>query len=625
MYKYARSYAYLAPGENRFTLEIVQEGFSNREYTVIVAKDSAVTVEIDVDGVVTVRERNDVGLCLSWVTDSDEYEREYYMEDVINMNNIGTIRWPMGTLAMKYIWNTKDENGNYHYPIKPRYLDQNDLQNRLSWVMGEEPGQIKNEMNFDEFLDLVAATGATAVIDVNAHGDLVSGNDITYEELLDAAEEQVRYAKERGFTGLYWEIGNEIESVFNNREKIDQYIARYHEFYDRMIAVDPTAKIGPGLYLAAQKTQSQMPVMEALRDKMDFIVTHQYGGHGFASNEMNYDGYVNNNDPNKHPIRKIQLISSYIDELADKYGEQYRNKYEILVTEYSGYHPSQWKDYSEAVIYKGLHSFEILAEMMLHPRVGPTHFWLTRTPWVNSLEQAQTTKIDHNALKWDGSVNALGKAIAVLSTNMHETWVKAETLDDFKVKSYASFDPETKDLTIFLLNRQNNSVNADVTLSNYEAAAYDISAYVYEGKNGLYYDTEFRYEEIEAPQLAGNKLSVNLKPASITVIKMKPEDKLFVISETSIDKNAGISVNATVSPVEGFAGGKAAVAFKLLKGDTVIGVFSSERDITEAMKFNVQFHGYSGDEYKVKIYVWDKLDNSTDSIGVNIAEPVEVE
>lgn len=618
----------LTPGENRFTLEIAQEGFRNREYTVIVQNESSVNVRIDSNEILTVRERNDVGLCLSWITDSDQYERTYNMKQVLEMNNFGTIRWPMGTLAMNYIWNTKDENGNYHYPIKPRHLNQTQLNGSLSWVKGDEPGQIKNEMNFDEFLDLVAETGATAVIDVNAIGDLVSGNDITLEELLDAAEEQVRYARQRGFTGLYWEIGNEIESVFNTREKIDQYIARYQQFYERMKAVDPTAKIGPGLYLAAQKDNSQMPVMEALRDKMDFIVTHQYGAHGFSEDERNYDGYVNNNDPNKHAIRKIQLISGYIDELADKYGEQYRNKYEILVTEYSSYFASKWKDYPDtAVIYKGLASFEILAEMMIHPRVGPTHFWVTRTPWVSSLEQAMTTKSDHNALNWDGTLTVLGKAIAILSTNMHDTWVKAETVDDFRVKSYASIDRETKDMTIFLLNRQNTSVNASVTISNYDADEYDISAYVFEGKNGMYYDNEYKYDETEAPEIEGNELSVRLNPASVTVIKLKPlgSDRTFVISNTSIDKDAGISVNATVSPVEGSEGGKAAVAFKLLKGDAVIGVFSSEQDITEPVEFNVQFHGYSGDEYKVKIYVWDKLDNSSDSIGINLADPVEVE
>jgi len=53
-------------------------------------------------------------------------------------------------------------------------------------------------------------------------------------------------------------------------------------------------------------------------------------------------------------------------------------------------------------------------------------------------------------------------------------------------------------------------------------------------------------------------------------------------------------------------------------------LYSGKQLIDETVEFEVRFHGYSGSQYKVKAYVWDKLDSSPYSIGVDLAEPVEV-
>ena len=99
----------------------------------------------------------------------------------------------------------------------------------------------------------------------------------------------------------------------------------------------------------------------------------------------------------------------------------------------------------------------------------------------------------------------------------------------------------------------------------------------------------------------------------------------FTIEDVSIDKGAGIAVEATIT-ANTSGGGNAVVIFKLMKKDgTVIGLYSSKQYIEDSTEFQVKFHGYSGDDYKVKVYVWDKLDSSVESIGVNLAEPVEVE
>lgn len=341
----------LTTGDNRIVLEILEDGRQPREYIVLIKRASIVDIEVDPSNILVTREGpNPAGLCLSYVTDSDLYERKYTMEEVIKNHNFGTIRWPMGTLAMYYAWNSMDEDGNFHYPIEPRYVLPDNLYNNFPWASVEgEPGKMHNEMNFDEFLTLAKNTGATPVVCVNVGGDLYPGATIDYDELKKLAAEQVRYAKEQGLTGIYWEIGNEVEFVFDNAklphlteaQRVQMYIDRYHEFYDVMIAEDPTAKIGVGLNLAAQKDNWQMPVIEGCKDIMDFVVTHQYGGHHFtgAGIPAAYEGYLNNDySMATHAIQKINLISSYIDELGvDANGIPYSEKLEIVVSEYSSH------------------------------------------------------------------------------------------------------------------------------------------------------------------------------------------------------------------------------------------------------------------------------------------------
>lgn len=111
----------------------------------------------------------------------------------------------------------------------------------------------------------------------------------------------------------------------------------------------------------------------------------------------------------------------------------------------------------------------------------------------------------------------------------------------------------------------------------------------------------------------------------ITVNPAAEDEYAFTIGNVSIDKQAGIAAEATIT-ANPDKGGDAVVIFKLIKTDgTVIGLYSSEQYIEDSATLRVKFHGYSGDEYKVKVYVWDELDSSFFSIGTNMADPVEIQ
>lgn len=94
------------------------------------------------------------------------------------------------------------------------------------------------------------------------------------------------------------------------------------------------------------------------------------------------------------------------------------------------------------------------------------------------------------------------------------------------------------------------------------------------------------------------------------------------VTKTSINKIGGIQAEATVNAYEA---SNAVVIFKLIDGLVPVGLVAIEDDISEVETFSALFPGHSGDDFSVRIFVWDKLDNSADYMGIDLAEPVTIE
>ena len=96
----------------------------------------------------------------------------------------------------------------------------------------------------------------------------------------------------------------------------------------------------------------------------------------------------------------------------------------------------------------------------------------------------------------------------------------------------------------------------------------------------------------------------------------------LAITEATINKVGGISVQATVTAIEATKG---VAIFKLMKGSVPIAIVATEHTIVDTRKFTAQFPSYAGDEYSVRVFVWDKLDNTLEYVGIDLALPVTVE
>lgn len=95
------------------------------------------------------------------------------------------------------------------------------------------------------------------------------------------------------------------------------------------------------------------------------------------------------------------------------------------------------------------------------------------------------------------------------------------------------------------------------------------------------------------------------------------------IIETSIEKDYGIRATAKIRPI---IPGDAVVIFKLVEnGNIPVALMSvHEEFVDEEVELKAHFPGFMGDEYTVRLLVWDRLDNSVEYMGIDLTEPVDI-
>lgn len=115
--------------------------------------------------------------------------------------------------------------------------------------------------------------------------------------------------------------------------------------------------------------------------------------------------------------------------------------------------------------------------------------------------------------------------------------------------------------------------------------------------------------------------------AGITELKIFGKIKTYefplVISSGTIDVHGGIIAQTTVEAMEDCEG---VIIFKLMKGVVPVALVAIEESFVggASEKFTAQFPQETGVEYWVKVFVWDKLDNSMMYAGVDLALPKEL-
>jgi len=416
-----------------------------------------------------------------------------------------------------------DENGNFHYPVKPR-LVMKQLNNSIrQWAPTDNNGYfIKPHMDFDEFLELALLTGVTPVIATTVLVDLFDSSVISYQDFLKTIEEQVKYAVAKGATKAYWEIGNEMESIElagyiseDPKVSVPLYIKRYHDIYNTIKRVDPTAKIGPGLLYAGTTSEYgnwARDILEGTKDKMEHLVTHQYGN-TIPGPIADYEIYK---EFNNSAITKINCAKTALRNLGPAYEDM-----EIIVTEFTSKINSRKPGYADVggIMYKALFSMDIIGQMMNVPGITQIHQYVTRTPFrsLNAIFNFDIATEDTNSFYFNGTPTIMGMPVLIASKHLRETSVSAGSSSKY-VNVYASKSSDGAK-SIIIVNKDDLPSKVNINITN-NATPANVKTYQLTGATHSPMDRDFDYQEIQTATIGNNTINTTLSPASITVISI---------------------------------------------------------------------------------------------------------
>ena len=415
-----------------------------------------ININVDVSKVSSTVDPHAVGLCLSYPTDDDNYfpQRIQSHAQAFNTMKVKTLRFPMGTLGDNYLWTTPGTYKAVSTGLTPRVVSR--VEHPGKWTkFCNNDGTLKPEvsLDFDEFMHLIKKTGSEPVIMVNAFGYRLKEAEYSYDQLKTNAIEWVRYAnKIRKYNIKYWEIGNEL-SVADNKKYItkEEYINLFNDFAAAMKAVDPSIKVGvaPGF--------KYFDVVNNTAPLVDFIVPHQY--QSAVHNYLEYNKLVDINTD------YINSANNAINNMP----AQYRDKMEILVTEFGSTMPNgKWNlpgisnDISNSLV-KSLYTYEmILSALKKYDRIKYMHRWVTHSPF-NNRGQGDNY---HNALDQKLNLTSQGKSIQLFNSFVQEQMLNVNTING-KVRAYAMYTPTSKNLSIILINKDSVTNDVQINLSNY--------------------------------------------------------------------------------------------------------------------------------------------------------------
>lgn len=457
-------------------------------------------ITIDVETILTDVSEGPVGLCGSFLLDSDlNNNRNKTMVEVFTENKIHNYRFPMGALAENYLFHAPGDYSDAINGLRPEVCSMEKPPANWTEFVGAN-GTFKGCMDFDEFMGVCINADADPIIMLTSYGWKLPGAKVSRQQCIDNAVEWVRYANvTRRWNIKYWEVGNEVD-IHADIISLSEYMDFFKDVTLAMKAVDPNIKVGIGI-LNGSSTDYYKYAFENFSGILDFVVVHSY-----QSGISNYNDYKSNT---WDYVSSISTLNSTINTYASP---ELKNRLEILVTEFSSFSPGGDWENSGNNIYKALCNFEkLMNALSMFDRIRTMNFWVTQSPWGDTNTVDDADALDHN-----NNLTAMGKTLALASEFLKEKMVQAPRVSG-SVRTYASYDTETKALAIWLVNKKDAKVTAKVNLDNY-SGGFKNQVFVFTGSSPQ--STTYKYDQISSLNFSENSFTTVLDPFSITVINL---------------------------------------------------------------------------------------------------------
>ena len=377
-------------------------------------------ISVDTSEVIADTSRRQIGINLNYLRDDNRnLPNARPIEDALVEMGVRYLRYPGGEKSDYYLWSLPP----YDAP-NPQVFDRRG-EHGDSYKSGYAPGH--HLLDFDGFMAVCLRVGAAPYVVIGATPiEGLATGPITMQQYMDNAVSWVRYANIVKKYGVkYWEIGNENWQSLTADDCADLAV----RFSRVMKIVDPAIKIG----VSGNSRAYFETLLQKAGHDIDFLVASCYPCYEWRS----YDYYAGKAEVNLIP-------SGVIEAIRDFGGGRFKDKIKVVAAEVNSWDWSQDGWSTESNLGHALVTWEIFGQLLTNEMIDFGMLWTTR--WMdykgvgiaNALGPANELKLPGIALKIWGRF-LLDKMVAVDRT---ETLV-----------NYASFDPPSGGLNLFLLNK----------------------------------------------------------------------------------------------------------------------------------------------------------------------------
>lgn len=209
-------------------------------------------------------------------------------------------RFPGGNMANNYCWVTQKVSGNDHVVWE-------------DWSWG---------IDVDQYIAFLKAIGCVPMFSLNPFDHTIDGED---HSAASEAADLARLFVANGFSGAYYEVGNENDGSWNPRLSVDEYTDRFILLMTAVKAVDPSARsMGPvvsGYNMTwINGFLNRLQSLGGL-DLLDWVSYHHYGG------------WISNSNQNGVDLDDPQAFAAELETIRNALASRGLSRVKIAVTE----------------------------------------------------------------------------------------------------------------------------------------------------------------------------------------------------------------------------------------------------------------------------------------------------
>ena len=477
-------------------------------------------ITVDTTSVVADVSRKPIGINVNFLLDNDA-NRANAMQDLaqaLKAAGVKYLRYPGGEKSDAFLWSVPPYThsastlarwaagewpANQEWPSYDRTLVETD-----GYTFKTAP------LDFDEFMTVCRAIDCIPTIvicyDSMYKPAQTGGVAPTRAQLLETAREWVRYANITKRYGIkYWEIGNETwQPHYNGSATATNYARDLIDFSTVMKAVDPSIKIGAN----GESDAWWRTILTTASGAIDFLAVHNYPAYNWGS----YTYYKNNSVNLMGVVQAAQRAIDAYAPAADRTRLMIAST-EINTADWSGTWP-HINDTGHAIAL-----FDLFGAHLTNPRIAFTQLWNTR--W--SGNDTATTPALWDALDKQNELQGTGRAVAVWGQFLKDTMVSSSSTA--LVRSYSSYSPSTRRLTVFLINKDTAERAASVSLKT-GALNFSVGTWTFTGDSAQDVTPSWTYQGQSSH--TGNVMSLTLAPVSVTVLDIVPDDIIHSVPGT---------------------------------------------------------------------------------------------